>query len=81
MNVARAYKVTCGHHGAFMLERRINMENRKSENNLGGIFLLLSFFFVLGLIGNAELGGSMYNLLWAIPIGIADAIIIYREES
>ena len=57
------------------------MENRKSESNLGGIFLLLSFFFVLGLIGNAELGGSMYNLLWAIPVGIADAIIIYREES
>lgn len=81
MSVARAYKVTCGHHGAFMLERRINMENRKSESNLGGIFLLLSFFFVLGLIGTAELGGSMYNLLWAIPVGIADAIIIYKEES
>lgn len=80
MSVARAYKVTCGHYGAFMLERRINMENRKSESK-GGIFLLLSFFFVLGLIGTAELGGSMYNLLWAIPVGIADAIIIYKEES
>lgn len=56
------------------------MENRKSESK-GSIFLLLSFFFVLGLIGTAELGGSMYNLLWAIPVGIADAIIIYREES
>lgn len=56
------------------------MENRKSESK-GGIFLLLSFFFVLGLIGTAELGGSMYNLLWAIPVGIADAIIIYKEES
>ena len=57
------------------------MENRRSGNGLSGIFLLLSFFFVLGLVGTAELGGSMYNLLWAIPIGIADAIIIYKEES
>ena len=57
------------------------MENRKSRPNFGSIFLLLSFFIVLGLVGNVELGGPVHNLLWAIPVGIADAIIIYREES
>lgn len=46
---------------------------------LSEIFLPISFFFLLGLIGNVELGGSMLNMLWSIPIGILNAIILYIE--
>lgn len=34
---------------------------------LSEIFLPISFFLLLGLIGNTELGGSMLNMLWSIP--------------
>jgi len=44
------------------------------------IVLLLSFLVALGLIGSAELGGSMYNLLWLIPIAAIDTMIIKEIE-
>lgn len=44
------------------------------------IILLLSFLVALGLIGSAELGGSMYNLLWLIPIAAIDTMIIKEIE-
>ena len=44
------------------------------------IILLLSFLVALGLIGTAELGGSMYGLLWLIPIAAIDAMIIKEIE-
>ena len=43
------------------------------------IFLPISFFLLLGLIGNTELGGSMLNMLWSIPIWILNAIVLYIE--
>ena len=43
------------------------------------IFLLLSFLVALGLIGSADLGGSMLNLLWLIPITLANAVILFVE--
>lgn len=46
---------------------------------LSEIFLPISFFLLLGLVGNTELGGSMLNMLWSIPIGILNAIILYIE--
>ena len=44
------------------------------------IILLLSFLVALGLIGTAELDGSMTNLLWLIPIAVIDAMIIKEIE-
>lgn len=55
------------------------MEQRKTKPHIGSIFLLLSFFICMGLVGAAENGGSMLNLLWIAPIAILDLIIIERE--
>lgn len=55
------------------------MEQRKTKPHIGSIFLLLSLFIGMGLVGAAENGGSMLNLLWIVPIAIIDLIIIERE--
>lgn len=55
------------------------MEHRKQKTSFGSIFLLLSLFISIGLVGAAENGGSMLNLLWIAPIAIVDLIIIEKE--
>lgn len=55
------------------------MEHRNTRQSFGSLFLLLSFFIGIGLVGAAENGGSMFNLLWIAPIAILDLIIIERE--
>ena len=55
------------------------MEQQNEDSNIGPIFLLLSFFICIGLVGAADNGGSMLNLLWIAPIAILDLIIIERE--
>lgn len=55
------------------------MEQKNEDSHICSIFLLLSFLISIGLVGTADSGGSMLNLLWIAPIAIIDLIIIKKE--
>ena len=43
--------------------------------------LLTSFLLVTGLVGAVENGDSICQLLWCVPIILADALVIYNDEK
>ena len=44
------------------------------------VFLMLSFLFVLGVVGGVEHGNSMSNMLWTIPVIVVDGIIVIIDN-
>lgn len=41
---------------------------RETKENICGGSVMIGFFLIFNIVGNVECGGSVWNMLWCVPI-------------